>query len=86
MLAASFVNGVLLVTDAEDAFRAERQLIDDLIEAVAAMGEFARQVLAEHSVQQKSAAHDGQGQAEDAPRRFEGQDHRNDQPAPVFME
>jgi hypothetical protein len=62
--------------DAEDAFGAQRQLVDDLVEAVAAMREVARQVLAEQAVEQESAADDGQGQAEDAPRRLEGQDHQ----------
>ena len=63
----------------EQAFGAEKKLTDDLVEAVPAMCDHARQELAEQTVREKQAADDGQRNAQHPPRGFEDE-HDEDRP------
>ena len=60
--------------NAVDPFRAEVELADDLVDAVAAVAEAARQVLSEQAIEQEDCAHERQSQAQAAPRGLEQQD------------
>ncbi len=60
---------------AVEAFGAERQMRDDLVEIIAAMVERRRQVLAEEPVDETRAAHQRQRRAHETPCAFENQ-HR----------
>ena len=51
--------------DAEDALGAEEELVDDLVEAVAAVGEGTRKVLAEQAVGEEGGTDDRQRDADD---------------------
>ena len=59
---------------AVEAFGAERQMGDDLIEIIAAMVERRRQILAEEPVEQTGAAHQRQRRAHQSARALEDQD------------
>ena len=61
---------------AVEAFGAERQLVDDLIEAIAAMGEVARQVFAEQAVGEEDRA---DGRQCDTHHPAPGLEHQHDQ-------
>jgi hypothetical protein len=63
---------------AVDALGAECQLTDDLVDAVAAVRERARQVLAEQPVQQERSADDRQSDSHHAARRLEHENDRDD--------
>ena len=58
-------------------FGTERQLVDDLVKAVAAVGQVARQVFAEQAIGKKQRADDRQGDAHHPSRRLEDQDDQH---------
>lgn len=71
------VGGRYVGRRAVETFGTERQLVDDLVEAVAAVGQVARQVFAEQAIGKKQRADDRQGDAHHPSRRLEDQDDQH---------